>query len=91
MSDKQKITLFGDVPGGQMRMFKDSSMKYVACLVMRFLELSPNHSMEDFNNVRVFENGYFISLQEDIEILNFGAFGNSVKIQLKPQEIKLED
>ena len=69
MSGKETVVLTGDVPSGRMLMFKDSSMKYVACLVRRFLELSPDHSMNDFNNVRVFQHECFISLLEDINIL----------------------
>ena len=65
----------------------DSSMKYVACLVRRFLELSPDHSMKDFNNVRVYQDGWFISLQEDIHILE--ERGVEMKIQSLP--LKLED
>ena len=87
MSDKRKVYLYGDVPDGKMVMFSDSSMKYVACLVRRFLELSPDHSMKDFNNVRVYQDGWFISLQEDIHILE--QRGVEMKIQSLP--LKLED
>ena len=84
-----KIYLSGDVPGGNMIMFKDSSMKYVACLVRRFLQLSPDHSLEDFNNVRVFQAECFASLQEDINILDFHY---SIRITItKAPKIKLED
>ena len=68
-SEKMRIYLSGDVPGGNMVMFKDSSMKTVACLVRRFLELSPEHSMNDLYNVRVSQAGWFVSLLEDINIL----------------------
>ena len=87
MSEKKKVHLFGDVPGGKMVLYSDSSMKYVACLVRRFLELSPDHSMKDFNNVRVYQDGWFISLQEDIHILE--ERGVEMKIQSLP--LKLED
>ena len=90
MSEKERIYLTGDVPGGNMIMFKDSSMKYVACLVKRFLEMSPDHSMEDYNNVRVFQGDYFISLLEDINILFDSAI--RLSIQSPPSKIiKLED
>ena len=97
MTKKEKVQLYiyGDVPDTSvkyMRMFKDESMKYVSCLVKRFLELSPDFSSEDYNRVRVFQyhKEYFIPLMEDIDILDIN---NDIKIKFQETKpsVKLED
>ena len=90
---KERIYLTGDVPGGNMVMFKDSSMKTVNCLVRRFLDLSPDHSMKDLNNVRVTQSGWFILLLEDINILRSTPAHSPVRISIQSQspKVKLED
>ena len=75
-----KLYIYGDLPDASikyMRMFKDENMKYVSCLVKRFLELSSDFSSEDINRVSVSQGirgvedpQYFIHLKEDIDILD---------------------